>query len=173
MHWRWTDADVDQAQMGFGVHPHTVSGTPMVPVEQDVWVWLRSAHTITYHALHDATRWTNHKTQKPSLIPEGQWVPFCHHGAAFLVSVDPAQYPPVMAGRSAIAAITMLSPGRPMMQFYKDLGGNKFEAITPSNSWAAFYWHLRYATEGGPGTWYAWDRTRPKSPADFDMARKA
>jgi hypothetical protein len=120
MHWRWTENcnDVD-ATYGWGpFKPNVLPGAPMVPENQDVFLVLHTEHSFSYLAqAHD--------------VPKNIWQPFCHHGAAYAVSV---------AWVAEFAKFILAEFDG--MRFA--LGSSPSGDSTVLGNWALFYWRLRY-----------------------------
>jgi hypothetical protein len=152
MHWRWTDAGPDHAQLGFvGYLPNIKPGAPMVPDAQDVYVWFRARGWVTYHAEH----------QDEIGAPPGVWVPICHHGAAYLTSSDTA----------AIAGGKLDVQRRSRVKFLRSLDPN--DELDSGQSWSVFYWNIRYyMSRDATGAFRAVDRTSPTTAAGLATARK-
>lgn len=151
MHWRWTDAGPDSAQLGFeGYEPNMKPGAPMVPDAQDVYVWFRARGWLTYHAEH----------ADEEGAPVAQWVPVLHHGAAYLTDSNTA----------AITAAQLDVNRRSRVRFLRS--NNEFDVVTIP-SWAAFYWNIRYYMEKDVlGNYRAVERTTPSDAAGLLGPRK-
>ena len=95
----------------------------MVPAPQDVWLWFRGKNRASYHVRH----------YEPGLGPIREWIPFFHHGGAYVTSSVSLL---VWLGAEGT---TFLSHVR----FYRDDNLASAE-VTPAKDWAVFYWNLRY-----------------------------
>lgn len=123
LHWRWGTTAETKWSLGWdSTGPYRVAGAPMVPKEQDVWVWFRGRASITYHV--NAT--------KPQ--PCDGWHVLMHHGFGYAVAVLDSW--PWQAGAAMFAV-----DGSSRVYFLDSAG----EVVWASHSTAVYYWTARYA----------------------------
>lgn len=135
MHWRWSDNASDPWTRGWSSQgPYQVNGGTMIPKNQELDLRLRSDHQLSYIA-----RAVGVAADRP--------VVFCHHGAGYAL----------MAGKLVSGSRFGVDGGEaPYYEFESDEGVH-----TPQNSWALFYWMLRYQVqEDENGVLKAVERTR-------------
>lgn len=119
IHWRWGDGSTEPSVFGWGpAGPYTVPGAPMVPLNQEVDVWMRAAHGLTY-----STRTT--------LQPRLEWLPMMHHGAGYGLSEQ----------LSGILIDAALMPFE-QTEFARQSSNGQFDVLP--NSWARRYWNLQH-----------------------------
>jgi len=140
-HWRWGTELTVKTSLGWGATgPYTTAGSPMVPLNQDVRLWLRAANLSTYHVT------TGRPDGSADDIPAAEWQVMMHHGSAYAVFVTG----PLLSMMSKVGADSL--SGAP--DFYA-LGEeeNPMHAallgkwVRPMDSHAVFYWKLRYEME--------------------------
>ncbi|NUO47517.1 MAG: hypothetical protein HOV80_01530 [Polyangiaceae bacterium] len=118
LHWRWSDCASDPWACGWSsLGPYSVPGACMIPHNQTLDLRMRSDHQIAYIA-------------KATNVPANKGVTFCHHGTAYAL----------MVGKQVEGARASVLIGHsPSLQFRDDK-----KVWRATNSWAAFYWQLRY-----------------------------
>jgi hypothetical protein len=130
MHWRWSSASTEPGTFGFqrGV-PCAAAGLPMVPENQDVSLRITAGNQFIY-------------TARAYDVGMEEWQVFCHHGAGYLVSVGQ----PMKDARDfkGVVAMPYMSTDSSGVSFADAQG----KTIDGGDSWAVFYWHLRYFLEG-------------------------
>jgi len=128
-HWRWSPNLTTTATLGWDENgPNAVAGAPLVPMNQDVSIWLRSESQMTYHV------WIGREDGSVAEIPPGAWQVVMHHGSGYAVCTVDA-----LKEMAARATVTSFHDGG---SFWTDS-----QPITPVASHAALYWHLRYVLE--------------------------
>ncbi len=118
LHWRWARTATSKWTLGWGGGPYETPGAPMVPRGQDVWVWFRSDHQLTYHVV------------APPSSSASLWTVLMHHGFGHAVAIE-------------AWLMTALA-----MQSVASLSGYHFDdgmqSVLPTESTAVYYWMARY-----------------------------
>ena len=121
MHWRWLNMWPDAFLCGYDGHvPNCLPGAPMVPENQDVFLEVLSPIQVLYEV-------------EAGLFPSGAWMDpdrwqvICHHGAAYALDAGIKTWLAKRAG--------------PLGAFGT---WTNFAIPDADNSWASFYWNLRY-----------------------------
>jgi hypothetical protein len=134
MHWRWGELASDKWVFGWGrTGPYTVPGAPMIPLNHELDIRLRADNLVSYRA-------------RALGVAANEPVVFNHHGAAYALDVG---FLVTLARQSADLA------QEPAFIFMSDVATSHLA----SNSWAAFYWHLRYEVWNDQGTFKPRERT--------------
>lgn len=150
MHWRWADF-ADYEQFGYtpfwamserALRPGTTPGATMIPPNQSLWLWLTNASGFNYAAA-------------ALFVAPDEWQIFCHHGAGYAVhtgsAMNLARNLEVLNGALATQGVFSDIPdgyaatGDASNVTLVDSNGKE---IDPSDSWAAFYWHIHYFFDG-------------------------
>jgi hypothetical protein len=134
-HWRWSPNATKKQALGFnGRQPYTTPGAPQVPTNQDIRIWLRAPNKMTYHATVSGTA--------AAPVELGIWNVIMHHGSAY--AVDITAY-----GKFFFAQLGVdhFADAKPL--FYPDSSLPKLLQVQVSSeeSFALFYWLLRWRTE--------------------------
>jgi hypothetical protein len=120
-HFRWGLADPQKSNCGFDTNynPYSVEGAPLVPHDQKVTLTCIAPSSFIYEARVDAR------------VPPGRTTVFFHHGMGYANEIwEPSKV------ALAQGVVDVQSLGR---------GEHRFPgALDSSNSWAVFYWRLRY-----------------------------
>lgn len=77
-HWRWAKGETAKWTFGWNENgPHQESGTPMVPIYQDVFLKIEGPNIYSYSV----------KSTYPEDFHVGKWDIYMHHGAAYAQSI--------------------------------------------------------------------------------------
>lgn len=133
-HWRWADSSIAKWVLGWDeTGPYKIAGAPMIPLNQDIEVWLRSAHTMTYHAIIAPIKTQCSDEAQVTLLPAGELHVIMHHGSA---------YGCYMTGQIEIFVarygFDIFAPP-PRFLDHKD------QLISCLDSYALFFWWARYS----------------------------
>jgi hypothetical protein len=134
MHWRWPDFATDQWTNGWSLNgPYTAPGAPMIPLNQELDFAMRSDHQFTYRC-------------RAFDVPANAQTVFCHHGGSYALTIGPeiglTAPPAPLSEQTAVATgrAAVQETAAPLTAFAD--GEGKF--LRARNSWAVFYWQLRY-----------------------------
>lgn len=141
LHWRWgKHAAASWAQGWDETGPFMVTGAPLVPLNQDVWVSMVTPVSFDYRAVVSPPR-------SSYFIDPFEWQVIMHHGAAYVVSTKD-----YVTAQMAQFAVHVLGCA---CQFYDDEG----HWVTVGESSALFYWLLRYDANMDSKGFLATERT--------------
>jgi hypothetical protein len=146
MHWRWATFAEARSSLGWGASgPYEVAGAPLVPPEQDVWLWFRARAAITYHVVASQPRFLCN------------WHVLMHHGFGYAVSIAEA--------RKFWVAMQAL-------QAFSDVGfmAENGEPVGAANSTAAYYWMARHGITFKDGVVTPRERLTWATDADLNAA---
>jgi hypothetical protein len=132
-HWRWSDTGTPRNLFGWSsTLPYAIPGAPMVPETQDVHLWLRSNHEMTYHVEVRPIPGDAH-------IRPGEWSVIFHHGSAY--SLDLSLLGGLAVGPGAAPIDLVTTP-----RFFETpvVPGFDGPEVTSAASFAVLYWKLRY-----------------------------
>jgi hypothetical protein len=144
MHFRWGQIAGDvrpKWTKGFGPRgPYTVDFATLVPMNQDVYIKFPTPNALDYRAT--ATR-----------TEPGKWVCFFHHGASYAIDAMNEEAAGLLQGaRDAVQAFALMTdepfqvvtlvPHAPFVR--------RGPGLDAGDSWAAFYWRLRYSGRKAP-----------------------
>ena len=157
MHWRWgSGASAKWARGWDQTSPHQVAGAPLVPLNQDVYMWLRGVASVSVH--HQIGRGDG--SVEPLLANE--WQVVMHQGAAYAVKMEDW-----FSWAKVQAAFETLS-GPP---WFIDASAPNPRVLAISDSTAMFYWYARWhATRDDDGIWKVVERLRT-NPGRLVLAR--
>jgi hypothetical protein len=146
MHWRWPRNADSKWVLGWGSSgPYQVAGAPMVPIGQDVWLWFRSDHRLTYHV-----------TAPPCASPSN-WTVLMHHGFGHAVAIE--------AKRKTELAMFAVN------RFSDYCLASGWSGIDSNESTAVYYWMARYDVKLKDGKPYPVERVTWESADDLRDAR--
>jgi hypothetical protein len=125
-HVRWGKEATAKWTLGWDTTgPYKVPGGPMVPINQDVDIWLRANNALTYHV-------TVTPNPGQSFIAPGECQVLMYHGGAYAVGVTGALA--VFLARTAFLHLA------PPPYFFDDAD----VLVEPRDSWALLYWYERF-----------------------------
>jgi hypothetical protein len=144
MHWRWTTDGTTKWSLGWDeVGPHRVPGATMVPLNQDVFLTLRSPHEMSYHVVIDEGDIAVGEGSTAE-IPANAWQVVMHHGGGYPSAADRFLVTAAQTG-----TLQEMLPNHPATKFYRQKGEGDllkgFERVYPWESSALFYWSIRYS----------------------------
>lgn len=146
LHWRWPRSSTRKWTLGWGnLAPYSTAGAPMVPHGQDVWIWFRSDHRITYHV-----------SAPQSSFPTN-WTVLMHHGFGYAVSIQD-----LFSTLLAMTAVDAFSS-------YYFVDGTTF--VNPTESTSVYYWMARYTVKVQDGQAGPVERVRWENDGDLREAR--
>lgn len=126
MHWRWgAHADSKWVRGWDATGPYKVAGAPLVPLNQNVDVWLRSPSSMTYHAVAGSD-------DEGSLLPSGEWQVLMYHGASYAVAITGA------------LSLYLAQLGFNVLAAPVELIANTGVPLSCHDSTALFYWWARF-----------------------------
>ena len=135
-HWRWGAFADERWNLGWDeTGPYRVAGAPMVPVNQDTWIWLRSRHQMTYHVVVG---------EDPAHeIRPGVWQVLMYHGSGFVAGITKELV-------NLAASVAFEAFGAP--PYFFDAEDNRI--LSPSST-ALLYWRARYGAilDDGGAVW--------------------
>ncbi len=132
MHWRWGAAASGKWVRGWDdASPHQTAGAPLVPLNQDVYLWLRGAAKLSVH--HVIGREDGSVAQ----LAANEWNIAMYQGAAYAVQVED-----LVKWSLTAFAYNNLAP--PPYFFDCSAGPAAYTPITVSDSTALFYWYSRW-----------------------------
>ena len=124
-HWRWGVTATAKWTLGWdSTGPYKVAGAPMVPLNQNVDIWLRSKNSLTYHVT------VGPKQGDPYIMP-GDCQVIMYHGSAYAAAITAAKL--MYIGKTAVSTLA------PPPWFLDDSGS----AVQATDSWAVLYWGER------------------------------
>jgi len=135
-HWRWGTALTKKASVGWDENgPYSAAGAPMVPVNQDVTAWMRGPSRLTYHAR------AGRDDGSAMELLAGTWQVLMHHGSAYALYITG-----VVKAVMAAGAVDACIDGGKFFSVNDEVRGGA-SRVSPLQSHAALYWHLRYVLE--------------------------
>ncbi len=135
MHWRWGSGASEKWVRGWDVNSaHQVAGAPLVPLDQEVYIWLRGPAKLSVHHV------IGRSDGSVDPVEVNTWQIIMYQGAAYAVELE--------GWISWLGVRTAYRELAPPPWFYDTSDG----AIVPKvisvfDSTALFYWYSR---------WHAW-----------------
>jgi len=145
-HTRWgtLNGGLPESNQGFsGRVPYQVSGAPLVPGNQTVWISLTKTGSTTGFEYRGS--------QAGTILP-GTWSVINHHGSAYALEVTGTTL--VSIARTFVGSLVQgfhepyTSP-----DLASDAGDWDIDDVDPTVSWAAFYQRLQYTGDAATNTW--------------------
>jgi len=160
MHWRWGLSGSAKWVRGWDTaSAHQVAGAPLVPLNQDVYIWLRGPAKLSVHHVIGRTDGSADPLQA------NEWQVAMYQGTAYAVQLE--GYMKWMLNQFAYLAFA--SP--PYFYDASVLIGGVPKLITIDESTAMFYWYSRWhASRALGGNWQIVERLRTE-PARLALAR--
>lgn len=130
MHWRWgSGASAKWARGWDDTSPHQVAGAPLVPLHQDVYIWLRGVAKLSVHHL------IGRDDGSVEPLAANDWQVVMYQGAAYAVQVEDL----ISWAKIEFAFDTLAAPPE-----FVDASGTYPKFLTISDSTAMFYWYARW-----------------------------
>jgi hypothetical protein len=146
MHWRWGAGATSKWAIGWDeTGPHKVPGAPLVPLNQDVYLRLRSQYQASVHHV------IGRDDGSVDPLPPLQWQVVKYQGAAYAVEMTG-----MISKMTVDLAYELWAAPPTFYEFPDGAQPSKFEAhqgweggknIFIGNSNAMFYWHCRWTAQ--------------------------
>lgn len=140
MHWRWgSGASAKWARGWDDTSPNQVAGAPLVPLHQDVYIWLRGVAKLSVHHL------IGRSDGSIESLEANEWQVVMYQGTAYAVQVEDL----ISWAKIEFAFDTLAGPPG-----FVDASGTAPKFLTISDSTAMFYWYARWhAVRDDEGKW--------------------
>lgn len=132
MHWRWgAGASAKWARGWDMASPHQTQGAPLVPLDQDVYIWLRGPAKLSVHHV------IGRSDRSVAALGANEWNVIMYQGAAYAVQVEG-----LIKWSLAALAYNQLAP--PPYFFDCSTQDSRPKMVTVFDSTALFYWYSRW-----------------------------
>jgi hypothetical protein len=150
MHWRWGSGASSKWACGWDdSSPHQAAGAPLVPLNQEVYIWLRGAAKLSVHHV------IGRSDGSVAALEANEWQVVMYQGAAYAVETEGwFSWMKVQFAYDVLA--------RPPHFFDASNSPSMPKLITVYDSTALFYWYSRWHAryEDGPRGWKVVERLR-------------
>lgn len=131
MHWRWGAKATKRWNLGWSdTLPHQVAGAPLVPLNQEIYIWFRAAARISVHHL------VGRSDGSVDWLPANEWQIVMYQGAAYAVQVEEMILWAAIQGAYGALA--------PPPKFYDVSSGVVPKLVSVAESTSLFYWYSRW-----------------------------